>query len=287
LKNITYHREVRDLIASFVAAFDNIVINRYDITDTAQNKLQVRYVYAPKERVLYDLVNKAGNITLPVVSVWMTSFSRDNSRVFNKINGFDFGRKDPFTASNHVGAPVPVNIGVSMSIMTKFQADMDQIISNWVPYNNPYIIISWKVPQDFNLSYNYEIRSEVLWDGNITLDYPIELNATQKYKAVANTSFIIKGWLFPAAPTTSNSIIYNISAFHHVNSILTDYATMSADTISYPVSSGLVHEVETVVINASQTPEFSLFDDLSSTIVTDTSAIIVIPSVSAFDTYII
>ena len=53
--------------------------------------------------------------------------------------------------------------------MTKFQTDMDQILSNFIPYNNPYIILSWKVPTDLSPSgfaIPQEIRSEVLWSGS-------------------------------------------------------------------------------------------------------------------------
>ena len=86
-----------------------------------------------------------------------------------------------------------------MSIMTKFQTDMDQILSNFVPYNNPYIIISWVVPTSQNLSSNLEIRSEVLWDGSLTLDYPVEISGTQPARIIADTSFTMKGWLFKGA----------------------------------------------------------------------------------------
>ena len=96
--------------------------------------------------------------------------------------------------------PVPVNITVNMSILTEYQTDMDQILSNFVAYSNPYIIISWKIPEDFGVGYTQEIRSEVLWNGSIPLDYPIEQTANSKPRINAETSFTIKGWIFPAVP---------------------------------------------------------------------------------------
>jgi hypothetical protein len=80
--------------------------------------------------------------------------------------------------------------------MTKFQTDMDQIISNFAPYNNPYIVMSWKLPSSQGLASSYEIRSEVLWSGDISLNYPIEVSGTQPARVIADTSFTIKGWLF-------------------------------------------------------------------------------------------
>ena len=89
---------------------------------------------------------------------------------------------------------------------------MEQLISNFVPYTNPYIILAWKVPDDFNLSNTYEIRSEVEWNNNISLTYPGDLAPTDKYRVVADTSFTIKGWLFPAADSPPINNIFFIDA---------------------------------------------------------------------------
>ena len=73
------------MLTQFVAAFDDIVIGRFNKAREEQDKINVRYVYAPKQRVLYDIVNKAKTITLPVVTVNIANIARDNNRVFNKL----------------------------------------------------------------------------------------------------------------------------------------------------------------------------------------------------------
>lgn len=246
----TFHFEIRDLLTQFVTAFDDIIINRYDKNRVPKNKVQVRYVYAPKQRVLYDLVNLAQNITVPVVSVSISNVARDEARVFNKINGYYFpsGTSDISTGSTsvHYNSPVPVNITVNMSIMTKFQTDMDQILSNFIPYNNPYIILSWKVPTDLvtdGFAVPQEIRSEVLWSGSVSLNYPTDISANEKYKIVGDTSFTIKGWLFPATQDPVGNIFYIDSNFY-ATSLLTSVAELTANTYTYPVSTKLVTEVE-------------------------------------------
>lgn len=252
MKLQTFHFEIRDLLTQFVTAFDNIIINRYNKDRVAQNRVQVRYVYAPKQRVLYDLVNLAQNITVPVVSVSISNVSRDETRVFNKINGYYFpsGVSDITSGSTsvHYNSPVPVNITVNMSIMTKFQTDMDQILSNFIPYNNPYIILSWKVPTDLSPSgfaIPQEIRSEVLWSGSVNLNYPTDIAANEKYKIVGDTSFTIKGWLFPATQDPVGNVFYIDSNFYATN-VLTSVAELTANTYTYPISSKLVTEVETI-----------------------------------------
>ena len=199
MKNPSYHWEIKDIITQFVSAFNDTIVNRYDKSKNIVDKIDVSYMYAPKERVLHDLVNKSQHIKLPAVSISITSVSRDESRVFNKI----FGEYSPdgtsttqSSVTNFTPSPVPVNIDVSMSMITRYQTDMDQILSNFIPYSNPYIIISWPVPSAISGELR-EIRSEVLWSGNVSLTYLTELNATDRYRVTADTSFTIKGWLFP------------------------------------------------------------------------------------------
>ena len=198
----------------FVSAFNSIVIDRYNKNRVVQEKIQANFVYAPKERVIHDLVNKNQHLKLPVVAVSMNSVTRDNERVFNKIPGFYVSRAPTVSAgattTNFFPSPIPVNIGVTMDILTRFQTDMDQIISNFVPYNNPYIIISWKLPSSQNLSENLEIRSEVLWDGNISLSYPEKLSGVEPYRVSATTNFTIKGWLFKKNTDSTVANIFTI-----------------------------------------------------------------------------
>lgn len=257
MKNYTYHFEVKDLVTQFVNAFDHIIIKRYNQNRQPVNGVQVRYVYSPKQRVLYDLVNKAQNLTVPVVAVSISNVARDENRVFNKIGGFYFPQgtsdKNATSLSDFYKSPVPVNITINMSILTKFQTDMDQIISNFVPYNNPYIIISWKVPEamvENGFAIPQEIRSEVLWNGNISLSYPTDIAASDKYRIIGDTSFTIKGWLFgdPVFPTAN--IFYVNSNFYNVSGTDTIFEDISGNSYVYPASAGLYNDLEVVGVSA-------------------------------------
>jgi hypothetical protein len=212
LKKSSYFFEIKDLLIQFLAAFNNVVIKRFNGNRAAGQTLQVRYVYAPKQRVIYDITNFSQNITLPVVSIHMSNFSRDETRVFNKNIGFykPNSAKENINTSvtNFYRTPVPVNITLNMDIMTKYQTDLDQIISNFIPFCNPYIILSWKVPKEYNLPYIEEIRSEVLWNGNISVEYPKDISGNQKYFIIGSTSFTIKGWIFASEEDPLKNIFY-------------------------------------------------------------------------------
>tara|TARA_R110002020_G_scaffold161175_4_gene346042 strand:- start:2585 stop:3283 length:699 start_codon:yes stop_codon:yes gene_type:complete len=205
VKKDTFHFEIKDLLTQFIAAFDDVIIKRFTKKRKAKQEIEVRYVFAPKQRVMYDIINKAQNLTLPVVAVNLASISRDESRVFNKLAPSLIPTEKDL-ANNEEDSkfimPVPINLEINMSILARYMSDVDQIISNFVPYSNPYIILSWKVPSVFGANYVQEIRSEVLWNGTLNYNNPTETTYSDQFRITVDTAFTIKGWLFPEQKET-------------------------------------------------------------------------------------
>lgn len=197
MRAYTFHWEMKDLIVQFIQALDDSIVKRYDENKDIEKEIEVKYVYAPKSRTLHWLVNKQQHIALPAVSIWIGGVSRDVTRVFNKIDGPLYINEDTMVPYQ----PVPVNISVNVSMLSKYQNDMDQMITNFVPYFDPYIVLSWNHP---NVS--REIRSEVEWDGSLSYKYPIDIPATEHYRCSVDTTFTIKGWMFKKAGDNSGPI---------------------------------------------------------------------------------
>lgn len=228
MKNYTFGFEIQTLLEQFISAFNDVIIKRYDNTNTAVSPtsgIKVNYVYAPKQRVYSMLQNPSpGGITVPAIAVNIAGISRDGTRVFNKNEGFsaDLVHQTDGLVAKGVLQPVPVNIAVNMTIVTRYQSDMDQILSNFIPYCDPYIVISWKLPKSNYFKKEtipYEIRSEVLWGGNVNINYPQDLGGSQPFRITAETSFTIKGWMFK----DSGEIIKKIYTIH------SDYSTKIFD----------------------------------------------------------
>tara|TARA_R110000744_G_scaffold27317_4_gene66768 strand:+ start:332 stop:1516 length:1185 start_codon:yes stop_codon:yes gene_type:complete len=273
VKKRAYHFEIKNLLTQFIAAFDDVVISRYNKSRVAKQNIDVRYVFAPKQRVMYDIINKAQNLTLPVVAVDLTSVTRDDTRVFNKIvpSYLPTQLLEAPKASSKFLMPVPVNLEINMSILARYMQDVDQIVSNFVPYNNPYIILSWQVPEDFGTEYTQEIRSEVLWSGNLDYNTPTETTYSDKFRITVDTSFTIKGWLFPEQKDTSATIYKVDNNFINVDLANKIYSPLDKTTVigdntyqeyGYGVlsafnteSSGLTSNTETITISAI--PEFT------------------------------
>jgi len=219
MRSNPFYFEIKDAVTQFVAAFNDIVIKRHDKYREQRSRVKVRYTYAPKQRVIHDLTNKAKHITLPVVAVSTAGVSRDEGRVFNKLYGAYMSEQErhpsaPKTikagTTYNIPQPVPINISINMSILARYQTDIEQILSNFIPYNDPYIMISWKLPKEF-FPKEQEIRSEVLWSGDISMDYPDNLSSNDPYRLSCDTSFTIKTWLFKQASSQPISNIYKIT----------------------------------------------------------------------------
>ena len=226
MKNYTYNFEIKDLLTQFVAAFDDTVIKRFNRAGAPEQEVDVRYVFAPKQRIMHDVVNKAQNLQLPVVAVNLTSVSYDTDRVFNKLHNFD--NASGVNSASSIRTPTPVNLTVNMSILCRYMQDMEQILSNFVPYADPYIVLAWKEPVSDALDSDViEIRTEVLWDQNINLNTPTETTYSDKFRIIADTSFTIKGWLFRNQNETANPIYFiennfiNTSPTYSFNQALT------------------------------------------------------------------
>jgi hypothetical protein len=239
VRKYTYDWEIETMFTMFISAMDDIIVKRYNKFKESQDSIRCRFVYAPKQRVLLDLLDKAQNLRLPVVAVSNGGITRDPNRVFNKIQGSYIPSPNPLY-SNKLLQPVPIDLNINMTIMTRFQQDYDQIITNFVPYFDPYIIISWRTPN----RPEQEIRSQVIWSGNVTTEYPTDLNQSQVARVIGTTSFTFKGWLFKAAPAKNDALIFNINA---------DYSTLSDLTSKYSLE-----EIERLNADGYTTERISL-----------------------------
>lgn len=234
MEKYSYYREQQNVLTQFVAAFDGCFVYRYDKNFIKKEKINVRYVFGPKQRVLYDIVNQAKNLTLPVVSIEQKNIRRDPTRIQFKDQKMSRPRFEDNRYISKIPMPIPVVFDIDVSIVCNYKEDIDQIVSNFIPWCNPYFIISWKIPDEFGLDFIEELRTEVSWSGSVDYENPLNIDQSEKYKIVGNTSFTVKGWIFPAFETPSSPIYVVNNNFVAVSSgaILNgydDYWTLSAN----------------------------------------------------------
>ena len=207
MKKRPYYFEIKNLITQFMAAFNDIAIKRFDSERMTDGEyIGVGFMYAPKQRVINDILTASRTIPLPAISVSINSIARDPERVFNKLDGHIIGTSTKEDTIRLIPQPIPINIGINMSIIARYQSDIEQIISNFVPYCDPYIAVSWKLPTTENTTYEREIRTIIEWGGTLNMQYPTELTTNQLARVTCDTTFTIKGWLFKQIDKAFNKI---------------------------------------------------------------------------------
>jgi hypothetical protein len=245
VKDYNFEFEISSLVTMFIAAIDEGIVKRYNQDKQPKDQILPRFVYSPKQRVLLDLLDKAQNIQLPVVAVYITGISWDQNRVYNKIAGSHYYNNDSRYLSK-MAQPLPIDVNVNVVILTRYQLDCDQLISNIIVNSDPYFVISWRIP---SMS-DYEIRTPVYWNGNVNITYPQDINSSNVARVQAEMGFTIKGWLFkspnPDSADGRDAKIYKI---------VTDFSSLSALTTRYTLSALNPLNTERFVIDGLPQPQ--------------------------------
>ena len=226
MKDYNYNFEIATNLKMFESAFDQTVVKRFQIGDNepdARSNIKVNYVYGPKQRILEDLVGQADHIKLPIVAITTQGFGRDESRLKNKIDDIIYRNEDGSLVNLKA---IPFNIDVQMTILAKYQTDLEQIIQNFIVHTNPYIVYSWKEPRT-----GREIRTEVFWDGKLPIEYPTvggNLEHNIPYRVTGTASFTIKTWIFKTEITPVKPICFIYDDIIVTKDFYCDYETLTS-----------------------------------------------------------
>lgn len=143
-----YHEIIRRTSAAFGTMFNNIYIRHQDGDGQDFSYIKVPIAYGPIQKFLSrieqkpDLRNRVA-ITLPRMSFEVGQLSYDSSRKSSTLQKFNTTVGTNNTP-RQLYMPVPYNLPFELSIATKYNDDMFQIIEQILPYFRP----------EFNLSVN-------------------------------------------------------------------------------------------------------------------------------------
>lgn len=196
MKFISYNRELNIATSQVIDVFNNIRIKRWN-GQSLQKTILVPCVYGNRSRVLKSLENRNKTLKVPMISVNKTNLSRDVARVHSVNDGLFFSGTN-FNLNDNVG--VPINIEFEVSIITKYESDLDQIISNFIAMMNPDIYVSWPNPKGQG-----NIKSQIVWEGDMSIEYPEDISETEPWRVIGTASFTYKTWMFPGEGLYDNN----------------------------------------------------------------------------------
>jgi hypothetical protein len=191
MKYVSYNRELKIATTQIQDVFNDIEITRLNQGDNESKVIRIPLVYGNRSRILKSLENKNGILKLPLMAMTISNLSRDKSRVSDQNQELIMRNG---TKNLDACTAVPMNITYTLDIFTKYQEDMDQIISNIIPFMNPDLYTVWPNPKD--PSKEAMMKSQVVWDDNVSLKYEDDESSTP-WRINGTMSFVYKTWFFP------------------------------------------------------------------------------------------
>ena len=202
-----YNEIFRSVIIAVGSLFNGIEIHKKDANDDTFSVIKVPLAYGPTQKFLARLeqqadLNKPVSMTLPRMSFEFIGLQYDPSRKATQTQAFH-PVTDNGTKTKKVVMPVPYNMDFELSIMTKLNDDMLQIIEQILPYFQPSYTLPIKLLGDLRETVNVPLQIENIsftddYEGNFdtrrALVYTIRLTAkTNLYGPISDvTGDVIK-----------------------------------------------------------------------------------------------
>jgi len=206
-----YNEILRKTIISFGSLFNGMKIKHTDSNDNVVSIIDVPLAYGPTQKFLARLeqspdLNKQTQITLPRMSFEFTGLTYDSSRKLTTTQTFVAKDPNSGTETKKVYMPVPYNMQFELSIMSKLNDDVLQIVEQILPYFQP----SYNISVDLVSSINEKRDIPVVLE-NITMQDDYEGNFTTRRVLIYTLRFSAKTYLFGPVHSASKDIIKRMS----------------------------------------------------------------------------
>jgi hypothetical protein len=221
-----YNEIMRKTIIGFGTLFNDIVIKKTNESGETFSEIKVPLAYGPKQKFLARLeespeLNRPFQMTLPRMSFEFVNLTYDPARKASATQTFLAGQSA--TPSNIVKTylPVPYNMDFELSIMTKLNDDMLQIVEQILPYFQPSYNISINLVDTIG-----EKRDIPIVFNNIVMEDNYDGDFNSRRYLIYTLSFTAKTYLFGPTSTVNKDIIKKISINYNSgdsNSTTRDY----------------------------------------------------------------
>lgn len=205
-----YHEILRKTVIGFGTLFNEINIKHKKSNGSDISAIKVPLSYGPTQKFLARLeqapnLNQPVQLTLPRMSFELTGLLYDPARkvtttqTFNEVDESDNKVKKVYM-------PVPYNMIFELSIMTKTNDDMLQIIEQILPYFQPHYNLTIKLVPGIN-----EKRDIPIVLDNISMQDTYEGNFTNRRALIYTIRFTAKTYLFGPLPTDPTGLIKKVT----------------------------------------------------------------------------
>lgn len=207
-----YHQILRKTVIGFGTLFNNIEIKQTNNSGEIISVIKVPLAYGPTQKFLARVeqqpnLNTPIQTTLPRMSFEFTGLSYDTSRKLTTTQTFLSKSTTDGTDVRKTYMPVPYNMDFELSIMTKLNDDMLQIIEQILPYFQPSYTLTVNLIDSIG-----EKRDIPIVLDNITMEDDYEGDYTTRRALIYTLKFTAKVYLFgPVSSGVSKDIIQKVS----------------------------------------------------------------------------
>ena len=205
-----YNEIFRSVIIGFGSMFNGIEIQHKNESDNQISTLKVPLAYGPTQKFLARIeqqanLNKSTQMSLPRMSFEFTDLQYDPTRKSTQTQQFVVKN----TSGSEVKkgyVPVPYNMTIQLSIMTKLNDDMLQIVEQILPYFQP----SYNLPINFLGDFKEKRDIPIQLEG-ISMEDDYEGNFETRRALVYTLTFTAKTFLFGPLSDVSSDIIRKVT----------------------------------------------------------------------------
>jgi len=206
-----YHEILRRTIVSFGSLFNSISIQHKNGSNAVVSNMEVPLAYGPIQKFLARLeqapnLNQPVQMSLPRMSFEFTGLTYDTSRKVTTTQTFLSAVTTDKTKPRKSYMPVPYNMSFELSIMTKLNDDMLQIIEQIIPYFQPAYTMSVDLVETIGEKRDIPVILE-----GISMQDDYEGDYSTRRALIYTLRFTAKTYLFGPIADVSKDIIQKVS----------------------------------------------------------------------------
>ena len=221
-----YYEAIRKTVIAFGTLFNNIYIKHKNDQGNVVSTQKVPFAYGPTQKFLARLeqspdLSKPIQITTPRMSMEIVGLSYDSQRKGNTMRGFTAKGEENKPRKSYL--PVPYNVNFELSIFTKLEDDMFQIVEQILPYFQPHYTITIVAIEEIQEKKDIKFNLD-----NISITDNYEGNFEDRRALIWTLKFTAKTYMFlpVSSDSTESSIINKVSIGFAAGS---DSSTISND----------------------------------------------------------
>ncbi len=202
-----YHQILRKTVIAFGSLFNDISIKHTNSANEVVSVIKVPLSYGPTQKFLARLeqspnLSNPTQITLPRMSFEFTGLSYDTARKLTTTQTFLSKSVTDGTETKKTYMPVPYNLQLELSIMSKLNDDALQIIEQILPYFQPSYNLTVELIDEINEKRDIPIILE-----NVTMQDDYEGNFDKRRVLIYTLRFSAKLYLFGPTSTATKDIV--------------------------------------------------------------------------------